>query len=100
MVNRFFLFKVQSLVSVAHLLVEDGVSAALSSQKAVHQYPHVAENWSTLVASMLPQNKSPKHAARLRDIISHVRRRLQPSAGGLKKWLGNCEHHLTSLASE
>ncbi|XP_034246747.1 tetratricopeptide repeat protein 37 [Thrips palmi] len=92
--------KVQALVSVAHLLLGDGVPAALSSQKAVHQYPNVAENWSTLVASVLPQNKSLEHAARLRDIISHVRRRLQPSAGGLKKWLGNCEHHLTSLAPE
>lgn len=92
--------KVQSLVSVAHLLAGDGVSAALSSQKAVHLFPNVAENWSTLVASVLPQNKSPPQAARLRDLIAHVRRRLQPSAGGLKKWLGNCEHHLTSLASQ
>ena len=91
--------KVQALVSVAQLLSSDGVSAAKSSQKAVHQYPNVPENWSTLTAAILPLNKSPQNAAWLRDLIGHVRRRLQPSGGGLKKWLGNYEHHLTSLAS-
>lgn len=86
-------------MSVAHLLSAEGASAAVSSQKAVHQFPNVAENWATLVSSVLPLNKSPQHAAWLRDLISHVRRRLQPSSGGLKKWLGTCEHHLSSLAS-
>ncbi|KAJ1530355.1 hypothetical protein ONE63_005267 [Megalurothrips usitatus] len=88
--------KVQSIVSVAHLLSGDGVSAAVSSQKAVHQFPNVAENWATLVSSVLPQDRSPRCVARLRDLVSQ--HQPQPSAAGLKKWLGTCEHHLASLA--
>ncbi len=84
---------------MAHLLSNDVQSAAISSQKALHQYPNIAENWATFVASVLPRDSSPAQAAKLRDTISHVRRRLQPTAGGLKKWLGNCEHHLASLAT-
>ncbi|KAK3911004.1 Tetratricopeptide repeat protein 37 [Frankliniella fusca] len=91
--------KIQSIISVAHLLSNDVQSASRSSQKALHQYPNIAENWATFVASVLPLDKSPAQAAKLRDTISHVRRRLQPTAGGLKKWLGNCEHHLASLAT-
>ncbi|XP_026288453.1 tetratricopeptide repeat protein 37 [Frankliniella occidentalis] len=91
--------KIQSIISVAHLLSNDVESASISSQKALHQYPNIAENWATFVASVLPKDKSSTQAAKLRDTISHVRRRLQPSAGGLKKWLGNCEHHLASLSS-
>nr|CAD7400214.1 unnamed protein product [Timema poppensis] len=84
---------VMSLVSLSHLLSGKATASICSSQKAVHMFPDIPENWVVLVASFLPwciHRRSSAVAAWLKQLISHVRRKLE-SSRQMGKWLSNHE---------
>nr|CAD7589451.1 unnamed protein product [Timema genevievae] len=94
--------KVMSLVSLSHLLSGKATASLCSSQKAVHMFPDIPENWVVLVASFLPwciHRRSSAVATWLKQLISHVRRKLE-SSRQMGKWLSNHERKVTILVED
>ncbi|CAG2059469.1 unnamed protein product [Timema podura] len=94
--------KVMSLVSLSHLLSGKATASLCSSQKAVHMFPDIPENWVVLVASFLPwciHRRSSAVAIWLKQLISHVRRKLE-SSRQMGKWLSNHERKVTILVED
>ncbi|XP_063225938.1 superkiller complex protein 3 [Bacillus rossius redtenbacheri] len=94
--------KVMSLVSLSHLLSGKATASLRSSQKAVHMFPDIPENWVVLIASFLPycvHSHSAQSTLWLKQLISHVRRKLE-SSRQTAKWLSNYERKVTMLADE
>nr|CAD7458188.1 unnamed protein product [Timema tahoe] len=94
--------KVMSLVSLSHLLSGKATASLCSSQKAVHMFPDIPENWVVLVASFMPwciHRRSSAVATWLKQLISHVRRKLE-SSRQMGKWLSNHERKVTILVED
>jgi hypothetical protein len=95
-------FQVMSLVSLSHLLSGNAVESLRSSQKAVHMFPDIPENWVVLIASFMPKcihQQSSEDALWLKRLISHVRRKLDASRQ-MSHWLSNHERKVTLIAEE
>ncbi|XP_069681678.1 tetratricopeptide repeat protein 37 [Periplaneta americana] len=91
--------KVMSLVSLSHLLASKAKDSLRSSQKAVHMFPDIPENWVVLIASFMPwcmHQRSSSDTAWLKRLISHVRRKLDASRE-MNKWLSNHERKVALL---
>lgn len=91
-----------SLVSLSHLLSRNAVESLRSSQKAVHMFPDIPENWVVLIASFMPwciHQHSSKGVLWLKRLISHVRRKLDASRH-MSQWLSNHERKVTLIAEE
>jgi hypothetical protein len=95
-------FQVMSLVSLSHLLSGNAVGSLRSSQKAVHMFPDIPENWVVLIASFMPKcmhQQSSEDALWLKRLISHVRRKLDASRQ-MSHWLSHHERKVTLIAEE
>ncbi|XP_067002861.1 tetratricopeptide repeat protein 37 [Anabrus simplex] len=97
--------KVMSLVSLSHLLAGKATPSLRSSQKAVHMFPDIPENWVVLIASFLPwcmAKHSVKDVLHLKDLIGHVRRKMDPTkvTRQMAKWLSSHERRVAILAEE
>ncbi|GLH08653.1 Tetratricopeptide repeat protein 37 [Gryllus bimaculatus] len=94
--------KVMSLVSLGHLFSEKAIPSLRSSQKAVHMFPHIPENWVVVIASYLPwciYYRSSSDALWLKQLIGHVRRKMDATRQ-MGKWLSRYEHKVTLLSEE
>lgn len=93
-----------SLVSLSHLLSSNAVDSLRSSQKAVHLFPDIPENWVVLIAACMSrciQASSEKflEAVWLKRLISHVRRKLDATRQ-MSQWLSHNERKVTIIAEE
>ena len=91
-----------SLVSLSHLLTGKATESLRSSQKAVHMFPHIPENWVVLIASFMPwciYHRSAENTAWLKRLIGHVRRKLDATRQ-MNQWLSNHERKVTILTEE
>ncbi|XP_046996555.1 tetratricopeptide repeat protein 37 [Schistocerca americana] len=94
--------KVMSLVSLSHLLSGKAKASLSSSQKAVHMFPDIPENWVVLIASFLPWcilSSSCQSLHWMKQLIGHVRRKMEASRQ-MNKWLSSHERKVTLLAEE
>ncbi|PNF23763.1 hypothetical protein B7P43_G16832 [Cryptotermes secundus] len=100
--NMIDVSKVMSLVSLSHLLSGNAVESLRTSQKAVHMFPDIPDNWVVLIASFMPKcihQHSLEDALWLKRLISHVRRKLNASRQ-MSQWLSNHERKVTLIAEE
>lgn len=89
-----FFLQVLSLVTLAELLAGNGSISLIRAQQGVHQSPQVAENWIVLVGALL--SKPGQNSAWLRQLITHVRRRLETPSPSLSVWLSKSERIVDS----
>lgn len=92
--------KMMSLVSLSHLLSGNALESLRSSQKAVHLFPDIPENWVVLIASCMPrciQKHFSEEALWLKRLISHVRRKLDATRQ-MSQWLSHNERKVTLIA--
>lgn len=91
-----------SLVSLSALLSGNSTGSLRSSQKAVHAFPDVAENWVALTAAFYSRcvaHRSPADAIWLAQVVGHVRARSDISRP-LTKWLAGYERAVSKLTDE
>lgn len=98
----FFMLQVMSLVSLSHLLSGNALESLRSSQKAVHLFPDIPENWVVLIASCMPRcihQHFSEEVLWLKRLISHVRRKLDATRQ-MSQWLSHNERKVTLIAEE
>ncbi|KAK6642788.1 hypothetical protein RUM43_004290 [Polyplax serrata] len=83
--------KVMSLVCLSNLLSGEGLKSLKSSQKAVHMFPDVTENWVSLLASVMSkclQQESSKEVFWLKRMIVYIRSKFE-SSKPMTQWLSD-----------
>ena len=98
----FFVKQVMSLVSLSNLLCGEGLKSLRSSQKAVHMFPDVTENWVVLLASVLSkslQRESTKEIGWLKKMITYIRRKFA-SSKQMTQWLSNNNRKIDAMADK